>query len=58
LKKLLPCSLEEFEKVCSLKYQLSDRRYFTSSLLVEIGGMVRRVLLLFWWKLEEWLGGN
>ncbi|KAG6768274.1 hypothetical protein POTOM_027173 [Populus tomentosa] len=39
LKKLLPCSLEEFEKVCSLKYQLSDRRYFTASLPVQIGGM-------------------
>lgn len=44
LKKLLPCSLEEFEKVCSLKYQLSDRRYFTASLPVQIGGMARREL--------------
>ncbi|KAF9682040.1 hypothetical protein SADUNF_Sadunf05G0066800 [Salix dunnii] len=26
LKKLLPFSLEEFEKVCFLKYQLSDKR--------------------------------
>ena len=37
LKKLLPCSLEEFEKVCSLKYQLSDRRYYTAYLPVQIG---------------------
>ena len=40
LEKLLPCSLEEFEKVCFLKYQLSDRRYYTASLPVQIGGMV------------------
>ena len=43
LEKLLPCSLEEFGKVCFLKYQLSDRRYYTASLLC---------------KLEEWLGVN
>ncbi|KAJ6348626.1 hypothetical protein OIU77_006242 [Salix suchowensis] len=40
LKKLLPCSLEEFEKVCSLKYQLSDRRYYTAYRPVQIGGVV------------------
>lgn len=40
LKKLLPFSLEEFEKVCFLKYQLSDTRYFTTHCLVQIGGMV------------------